>query len=1252
MPTFKYRMVQMAGQAAMLRLTAFIFLLLSAGISSSQNTLCANATPFCTGQTMNFPATTGLQNSQPGPNYGCLGSQPNPTWFFFQIQQGGPMVITMAATQDIDFICWGPFASLNGACSNLTSGNTIDCSYSGSNTETCTIANAQAGAFYLLLITNFAGISQNVTFTQANANVQNAASTNCGMICLVSATNSGIICSGNPATLAVNTASTSTAVSTYTWYGPGNFSSNGAAPVIPSLTSTTTFTLMGTANSTVNGTPFSNTCQAMTTVTVVPYPTYSISQSTPTICQGGNLSASVAFSPPANASQFTYAWGPLPGTGIFNPYTQSTPIYPPLQPPAATLATIVYSVTVTPVALFCPVTRTMAVTINNPSTPTLTMPPPLCNTFPQHQLLAVPGGGTWSANTAVTASGLLSPAFAPSDTNTVKYSVSVGNCIVSKTDTFYVSIFHTAGLTANLGQVCEQDPATDLLAIVQDTVTGQWQGPGVTSNRYFSPTNLATGIYSFTYHTQSTPHFSVCPASTVLNVQVFNPPTPTIAPIGPRCTNAQVSLLTAMPLTGGVWSGNPAVSAGGVLTPSLAQPGSNPVLYTSGQGTCVASQTAFFHVSEFRTAALTGTVPHLCVTSSPINLFSICQNTQGLWSGPNVSNAQFTTPGLPTGTYTLRYVNPSWPDQFLCPDSTKINASLLNPPMPSIGTPGSLCSKGSTVQLTANPSSGKWVTTSYLTSTGLFTPSLAAIGNNHVEFVTGTSTCNTSKSEFISVEAFVPATLSGGLPDLCNNNLPVSLNIVALSQSGNWTGPGVQGHSFDPALSGAGNFTLVHQTSSAPSGLCPDAAYLTVRVYSLESPKLTNPGAMCNSSPPAQIKVTPLGGIFGSGLVTAVTPGGLFFPSRAFIGDNIVTYSIAEGPCIAFGQTTITVAEFVPATFAHLPEKAYCRDHQPFNLYKFSDSPYGLWTGNGVTGSMFDPGKAAPGTNIIVYTTFSKPDPLLCPDSNTLQLVIEDVPEVAASVIPPRGCAPLSVLFKVSAKTGNAAWNTGDGKLPEGLYFNHVYSSPGTYSVTMNYWLGVCALQINMPASVVVLESPAADFVFSRDQLTTADPEVTMVNKSRFPGNNRFSWDIQGVGAFAAVNPTVSFPQAGIYRVTLSATSFEGCVHETTKYIEVVNESAVYIPDAFTPDFDGLNDVFRPVFTASSVNPRSYRLEVFDRWGHQVYSGTDVNEGWDGTMNNSGDELVKQDVYPYLVIYSDLDGKRYRVAGAVSLLRR
>ncbi len=1236
------------------RILFFILSLLAGcyGFAQNINNNCANASPFCTGQVMNFPATTGVPNSQPGPNYGCLGSQPNPAWFFMQINQGGPVSISMSAAQDIDFICWGPFNTLNGACSNLVQNNIVDCSYSGSPTETCTIANAVPGAFYLFLITNFSNSVQNITFNQSNANSPGAGNTNCGLVCVVSATNAGRVCANTLGTLSVNSLNTSTSVTSFTWSGPNNFTSSSSVAVVPNLTTTSTFTLRGSSSSTINGVPTTATCQALTTISVTPYPVYTPTPSRDTICQGGSLNGTVVFPVGVNGSQYSYTWNP-PGTGIASPNGQVTVINPPLLPTSVTMSTIVYTVTVTPNILNCPLTQTMAVTVNNPLTPTLTMPPPVCNTFSPFALSAVPGGGTWSASPAVTGGGIFSPGLAPIGTVTLVYSVNVGICVVSNSGTISVNKFNTAALSSSPAVMCVQDPPFNLMNIVQNTVTGVWTGVNVSNNSVFNPAGLQTGVYNFTYNTVSQAIATVCPDYRVLSISVFNPPTPTIVPVPPRCSNAASFQLSALP-AGGVWSGNAGVSVGGVQTPSLNQIGTNFVTYSAGQGTCQAISNSTFHVSEFRPATLTGSVAPLCVTSNPYNLMSIVQNTNGSWSGINISANTFSPAGLATGIYTLTYLNPSFPDPLLCPQSRTLSISVLNPPTPDITDAGPLCSADPSLQLSVSPNTGTWTAVPYLNLDGVFTPSSAVIGNNFVQYVIGTNTCFAQQTKFISVEAFVPADLTATvLPHQCNTNLPFSLSPLAMSAQGKWFGPAVIGSNFDPAVSGAGNFVLSHSTASYPSGLCPDQATVAVTVFSLAPPIVSNGGPYCNNSAPVQLTVSPLGGLFGGDHTEAVSKNGLFMPASALIGSNVVSYSITSGPCIAYTQNTITVQKFISADFALQSQTSYCRNSKAFNLNSLVFNPGGLWSGPGVTGSMFDPARANLGdNNVIVYNTFSSPYPLLCPDTKSITLKVDDVPAIGVVSSVKKACAPAKVVFNIpEINSGEGFWMVGDDSgSHEGLSYTHVYNTPGTYSVVFNYTLGACTVQASLDDAITVLESPLADFEFSRPDLSISDPQTDLLNKSTLLLNNKYRWDIQGLESRYEVNPKVIFPRIGTYLVSLTATNYQGCSHTIKKTIEVKNDFSVYVPNSFSPNADGLNDQFVPVFSPYGLDAETYELEVFDRWGHAVFYSADVRKGWDGTFRNNGAEVMKQDTYVYMLRFRDLDGRIHSKTGVVTLV--
>lgn len=1237
--------------------------------AQNSNTVCANPTPFCTGQVMNFPAQTGGSVAQPGPNYGCLGSQPRPTWFYFQTATAGSMVITMSATNDIDFICWGPFPNLN-QCGNLTSTtqvpgsgygnpNSNGCSYSGSPTETCTIANCLPGQFYIMLITNFSGATQNITFTQQNSLSPGAASTNCGLVCFVNPTNSGMICAGSPATLALTTSSS---VTSFTWSGPGGFSSSFTSAVVTGLLANATYTVRGSSTATLNGIPTTGTCQAVTTISVVPYPNFSVNPTYTSICQGGSFSAAVNFTTPITPGPFSFNWTPSPGSVIWSPFSQVTTIFPPLSPTNVTLTTLVYTVTVWPTNTFvtCPVSQTMQVIVNNPLTPSLTMPPPMCDIFSPISLVATPGGGTWSANPAVSPGGVFNPAIASNGTNIVTYAVSVGTCIVSNSDTVYVSTYVPPTLTNSISPMCVQDPSFNLMNIVQSTVTGSWYGPNVvspsTSNYSFNPSGLATGNYTLTHRTVSWFDPAVCPDSTYLVVSVFNPVIPTIANITPKCTNAASVVLSATP-PGGFWSGSTGVSPTGVQTPSsCAWSTINTVTYTAGQGTCVASSSRTFHVSRYNTAALTGTVPNMCVSTPPFNLMSIVQNTNGAWSG-NVAANFFSPLGLPSNTYALVYSTVSTPDPFLCPETSTIIASVLNPPTPVITQAGPFCNAGAPVQLTVTPAIGYWVTAPYLNSNGLFSPALSPVGNNMVQYVIGTSTCNVSQTKYFSTEAFISAAITGVVPDVCNNGSPVNLAPITISNLGNWTGPGISGTSFNPVVTGPGKYTLQYNTSSIPSGLCPDQATVNVQVFSLAVPSIAKVGPLCNNAAPRQIQVSPVGGLFGSATPGLVTPSGVFNPALAIIGTNLISYSISVGPCLAYAQQSITIDKFIAATFEKMPEPFYCKNKLPFDLNSLVQNPGFDFSSNegGVIGNhMFDPSSASTGPNVIEYFTHSASNALMCPDRSTIIINIKDVPKVSALSNKYEACTPALFVLSSDKTSGSGSWNFGDGTPDQsGLSLNHTYTTPGTYTVVFNYYdndASACVAQALIPRKILVKESPVANFTYYPDELSISNPEITLNNRSTVLSDNKYVWTIQGLYEFTDINPQFNFPQIGNYRITLSATNLQGCTSETSQFVEVKNDFNIFIPNSFTPNADGLNDKFLPVFSPYGLDAKTYEMEIYDRWGHVIFNTKDYTKGWDGTLNNKTDLPLKEDSYTYRIRYKDLDGRVYNKTGIVVML--
>ncbi|MFH1297456.1 MAG: T9SS type A sorting domain-containing protein [Bacteroidota bacterium] len=140
---------------------------------------CETAEPFCTSGGTTYPAGVNTGTAQSGPNYGCLGSQPNPAWYYMLIGTAGDIHITEtnSANVDIDFILWGPFPSQN-SCTSLTASKIVDCSYSPQAVEYIDLATSQVGEYYILLVTNFSNQPTNITLQQTSG----SGATDCSIV--------------------------------------------------------------------------------------------------------------------------------------------------------------------------------------------------------------------------------------------------------------------------------------------------------------------------------------------------------------------------------------------------------------------------------------------------------------------------------------------------------------------------------------------------------------------------------------------------------------------------------------------------------------------------------------------------------------------------------------------------------------------------------------------------------------------------------------------------------------------------------------------------------------------------------------------------------------------------------------------------------------------------------------------------------------------------------------------------------------
>ncbi|MFO0358056.1 MAG: T9SS type B sorting domain-containing protein [Sphingobacteriaceae bacterium] len=253
----------------------------------------------------------------------------------------------------------------------------------------------------------------------------------------------------------------------------------------------------------------------------------------------------------------------------------------------------------------------------------------------------------------------------------------------------------------------------------------------------------------------------------------------------------------------------------------------------------------------------------------------------------------------------------------------------------------------------------------------------------------------------------------------------------------------------------------------------------------------------------------------------------------------------------------------------------------------------------------------------------------------TKEIEIEVVPQVTASI-----SGSVEICEGTSVKLNAGGSNTYIWAPSTGLNTTlspQPYAQPNEttiYTVQVSNG-GYCGAT----ATVLVKVNPNPT-VYAGPDMTYNTDEPMYINAK---GTGTLTW-IEGEEIYCKPCPNSQiFPKtSGCYKV-LAVNEF-GCKAIDDVCIEVTMNHNIYIPNIFTPNEDGVNDVFLVYGTGIL----KIEMIVFDRWGEKLFTSTDQLKGWDGVYKG---KLSKNDMYVYLVNYTALDGKKYTKTGHVTLLK-
>jgi gliding motility-associated-like protein len=278
--------------------------------------------------------------------------------------------------------------------------------------------------------------------------------------------------------------------------------------------------------------------------------------------------------------------------------------------------------------------------------------------------------------------------------------------------------------------------------------------------------------------------------------------------------------------------------------------------------------------------------------------------------------------------------------------------------------------------------------------------------------------------------------------------------------------------------------------------------------------------------------------------------------------------------------------------------------------------------------------------------------------SDTLWVTVHDTPEPIMDADESGSCYPDTIGFYYTLLDTNyndlstCIWSLGNGtQLSYCGDTAVVYTSPGNFfpSLTITSEFG-CVGTDTLSTPITIRNYPEVDFTWDPQPVDILHRQVHFRNLTA--GADSIYWNFYNAGESFFANPVWTFPDIETtdpYLICLTAANEYGCLDTLCQDVFVENILQVYVPNTFTPDGDGLNDVFIPIVNGEVEG--SYRFWVYNRWGDIVFYTEEVGKAWTGGYDG-GTYYVQDGYYLWKIEVDDLEtGKPKSFEGNIFILR-
>ncbi len=455
---------------------------------------------------------------------------------------------------------------------------------------------------------------------------------------------------------------------------------------------------------------------------------------------------------------------------------------------------------------------------------------------------------------------------------------------------------------------------------------------------------------------------------------------------------------------------------------------------------------------------------------------------------------------------------------------------------------------------------------------------------------------------------------------------------------------------------------IITPTSPVPALCVGNTVPFTVTVNPNPIPVAGNNGPVCAGSQLDLTSTTFAGGVYSwtgpNGFVSALEDPTVSTTSVLAMAGMYHLLVTVLG-CPGTDSTTVVINSLPTAVVSGGSSVCFGTTPAPVNITLTGIAPWSITYSNGTVSTTVIANASpyiilSPGTG--TYTISSVSD-VNCQGTSTgtAIVIINPIPVAATTPDVVTGCAPVCVTFSntstiTSGNIATWAWDFGDGNTDNTQSPGaHCYAQAGAYSVTLQVTSAAgCSATTVYTNLINVTAYPVANFSCPASA-SIYTPSIQFTDLST--GATSWHWDFgdsynMATDTSSERNPSHTYSHVGNYCAMLTVGNAGMCFDSLQICVDITPEFTCFIPNAFSPNHDGINDEFY----CKATNVLTFEMTIYDRWGNKVFFTDDLLHYWMGDMNEN--KVVQQeDVYVYVIHIKDTNKEKHDYIGNVTLVR-